>query len=260
MTKEALEAKRKEVAAAKAVLSSNQEEDLKKLEQIEEEKRMFQTELLALATQLQQAQQLQLEQQNQITAHVESERALGERLEETEGVLARAVEEKQEAVREVEMLSDKLFLQEQEVASFNSAMEGRGKKDEAVLLKELDAVREELLFYKGDIVDKEQAIKALNQKNADLLVAQEGLDQHIAEIIKKVESYEKNLNEKEMQIQQASESLRVARDEGENILTPTSLAHSHTLALSGNTAEADRGEIEARGATPRSNGPPCCAK
>ena len=221
MTKEALEAKRKEVAAAKAVLSSNQEEDLKKLEQIEEEKRMFQTELLAVATQLHQAQQVQQEQQNQIAAHVESERALGEKLEETERVLARAVEEKQEAVREVEMLSDKLFLQEQEVASSNSALEGRGKKDEAVLLKELDAVREELLFYKGDIVDKEQAIKALNQKNADLLVAQEGLDQHIAEIIKKVENYEKNLSEKETQIKEASESLRVAQDEGEN--TDTSL-------------------------------------
>ena len=93
ITKEALENKRKELATVKAALSGNNEEVLKKIERVEEEKGMFQMELVSLTERLNELQQKETEHEQLLK---EKEEQIQQLLKDKENIAKEAEELRKE--------------------------------------------------------------------------------------------------------------------------------------------------------------------
>jgi chromosome segregation ATPase len=122
MTKEALEHKSKELKALKIVASGN-EAVVRRLEQVEEEKQMFQMQLLALTDAVQEKEKQHQQSLSEMNDLVEREVNLKKLLEEKEKqnqtkdeAMAQLLKEKDDIVDEISTLKENITLQEEHLA------------------------------------------------------------------------------------------------------------------------------------------------
>jgi DNA repair exonuclease SbcCD ATPase subunit len=133
ITKEALENKSKELKSVKAALNGTNDAS-KKLAQIEEEKKMFQMELLALTEQVNEAQDREKNLADRLAVMSEEAGAegLADLLQAKEEELKKAIQEGHHAMQEVENLRVLLGQKEEEMKVLQQTFESKPQAESEV--------------------------------------------------------------------------------------------------------------------------------